>query len=162
VSANRISKFTAGGKVLWRSPAPGSDPKLASPLHGIAVRSDGAILATCEHCSEILVFDPKNGQLRSEVVPIKVDGDSSGPVTLDGKGYIYIAVYGSDSQLVFDPTGRLVGGRYHQAGMPFTSLNKQANWGDTFWPSPLFLPDGHGFTFGKDGLTELKVTLAPR
>ncbi|MFL5674021.1 MAG: PQQ-binding-like beta-propeller repeat protein [Chloroflexota bacterium] len=160
-SANRISKFTDGGKVLWRSPAPGGDPKLATLLHGIAVRSDGAILATCEQCSEILVFDPRNGRLRSEVVPIKVDGDRSGSMTLDGKGYIYVAAYGSNSQLVFDPTGRLVGGRYHQAGMPFTSLDKEGNWGDTFWPSPVFLPDRHGFTFGKDGLTELTVTLAP-
>ena len=32
--------------------------------------------------------------------------------------------------LVFDPTARLVSGRYHQAGMPFTSLDKEGGWGD--------------------------------
>jgi outer membrane protein assembly factor BamB len=161
-SANRISKFTTVGKFRWHSPAPGTDPKLASPLHGISVRADGALLATCEQCSDILIFDPTSGQLRSDLIPIKLDGDGFGPMTLDGKGYIYIAVFGSNSQLVFDPMGRLVGGRYHQAGMPFTSINRQVSWGDTFWPTPVFLPDGRGFTFWKDGLTELKVTVPVR
>jgi hypothetical protein len=28
-----------------------------------------------------------------------------------------------------------------------------------FWPSPVFLPDGRAFAFGRDGLIELKVHL---
>jgi hypothetical protein len=89
----------------------------------------------------------------------KLDGDSSGPTTLDGADNIYVAVYGSGSDLVFDKTGKLLGGRYHQAGMPLTSIHRQIDWGDTFWPSPVFAPDGRGFTFWTGGLIELKVTL---
>ena len=63
---------------------------------------------------------------------------------------------------MFDKTGKFLGGHLHQAGMPLTSIGKQITWGDTFWPSPVFLPDGHAFTFGMDGLTELKVTLPPK
>jgi hypothetical protein len=33
------------------------------------------------------------------------------------------------------------------------------SWGDTFWPSLVFLPDGRAFSFWTDGLVQLKVTL---
>ena len=35
-------------------------------------------------------------------------------------------------------------------------------WGDLFWPSPVFLADGRAFSLGKGGLRELKVTLSQR
>jgi outer membrane protein assembly factor BamB len=159
LSANRISKFTAGGKFVWRSPAPDTDPALASYMHGIAVRSDGSVMATCEQCSHLLVFDPTDGRLRGQLPLSQIDGAQSGPMNLDKAGGIYIAVYDSSSLLAFDKMGKFLGGHYHQAGMPNTSIGKEITWGDTFWPSPVFLPDGNGFTFGKDGLTELKVTL---
>ena len=161
LGANRISKFTDRGKLVWRTPEPASDARFATPMHGLSIRADGTLLATCEGCNQILTFDPVSGQLRADVVPIKLDGDGFGPMTLDGRGNIYIATYGSNTQFVFDPTGRLLGARYHQAGMPFTSLNRETSWGDTFWPTPVFLPDGRAFTFGKDGLTELKISLPP-
>jgi len=162
-SANSISKFTPDGKFVWRSAGPASDPDLGNPLHGIAVRADGALLATCEQCGHFLLFDPKNGRVRGGLDAPQIGGDTSGPTNLDRAGNIYVAVYGSDNELVFDSTGRLVGGLYHQVGAPLTNIgNGHVEWGDTFWPSPVFLPSGRGFSFWKDGLVELKVSLPPR
>lgn len=159
-SANRISKWTAAGKFVWRSPTPEADPDLANYLHGIAVRADGTLLATCEQCDHFLVFDPKDGHVVDHVTS-QIGGDQSGPTNLDAAGNIYVAVYGSDSELVFDPAGKLLGGLEHQAGAPATNIgNGHVEWGDTFWPSPVFGADGRGYTFWKDGLVELSLKLA--
>jgi outer membrane protein assembly factor BamB len=156
---NQISKFTPDRKFVWRSPAPGPDPEVDSWVHGIAVRTDKSLLATCERCGELLVLDPADGHIRGRLAEPQLDGDRFGLLTLDREGNVYVAVFGSNSQLVFDATAEFIGGQYHQAGMPFTSINRQVSWGDTLWPSPVFLPNGRGFTFGKDGLTEVKVSL---
>jgi hypothetical protein len=108
------------------------------------------------------VLDPKDGHVRDRLAA-QIGGDRSGPTNLDRAGNIYVAVYGSDSELVFDPGGKLLGGLEHQIDAPHTNIgNGHVEWGDTFWPSPVFLADGHGYTFWKDGLIELSVKLAGR
>jgi outer membrane protein assembly factor BamB len=160
--SNQISKWTGKGKFLWRSPTPDADPDLANYLHGIAVRSDGTLLVTCEQCDSFLVLDPVDGHVRQRVSAPSIGGDRSGPTNLDPAGNIYVAVYGSGSELVFDPAGKLLGGLVHEAGAPISNIgNGHVEWGDTFWPSPVFLPDGRAFTFWKDGLVELSVKLPP-
>jgi DNA-binding beta-propeller fold protein YncE len=157
--ANRISRFTAEGKFLWRSPTPVADPDLANYLHGIAVRSDGTLVLTCEQCDHFVVLDPTDGHVRDRLAA-QLGGDRSGPTNLDRDGNIYVAVYGSTSELVFNSAGELLGGLDHQPGAPATTIgNGHVEWGDTFWPPPVFAPDGHGYTFWADGLTELSIKL---
>jgi hypothetical protein len=57
---------------------------------------------------------------------------------------------------VLDPSGRLIADVAPKEGI---GLARTITWGDLFWPSPVFLPDGRAFAFGKDGLLEVKVTL---
>jgi DNA-binding beta-propeller fold protein YncE len=157
-SSNRISKFSGAGKFLWLSPGPGADPDLGNPLHGLAVRADGTLIASCETCPDFLVFDPTDGHVRGHI-PAATDGDHAGPMNLDPGGNTFVAVYGSSSELVFGPTGTLLGGHAHDPGLPQTAISRRIAWGDTFWPSPVFLSAGRAFTFWNDGLTELRVRL---
>ncbi len=64
--------------------------------------------------------------------------------------------------MVFDPTGRLIGARHVTGTMLPMDIGKEVTWGDAFWPAPVFLPDGHGFAFWKNGLAELTGTLPAR
>jgi hypothetical protein len=89
----------------------------------------------------------------------EIDGDGFGLVTLDPDGNIFIGIFGSASQLVFDQKGNLLGADYLEPDEDMSRLGRAVIWGDTWFPSPVFLPDGRAFTFGKDGLLELKVTL---
>jgi tripartite motif-containing protein 71 len=160
-TANRISAFTPDGKFRWRSPTPGSDADFASQMQGmqgIAVRRDGTLLVDCEQCRDFLVLDPRSGDLAGRVESLELHG-SGGPLTIDPAGNIHVAVFNSESNLVFDAKGTLVGGRYLSGTMQRMEAGKKVVWGDVFWPAPAFLPDGRGFTFWKDGLVELKVTL---
>jgi hypothetical protein len=59
------------------------------------------------------------------------------------------------------PGGALNGSiqpRRMSVGTP-TRSSGYVEWGDTFWPSPVFLPEGPGSALGEDGLLELKVEL---
>src|SRR4029077_16038784 len=132
---DQLSKFTADGKFVWRAPDPGSDPDL-SPLHGVAVRNDGAVILGCETCGRLLVIDPKDGRIRE-----RLDAQTTGgPTNIDPHGNIYVAQYVSQAQMVLDPSGtRLIGA---WSSTVISNLgNGHVEWGDTFWPSPVFLAD---------------------
>jgi outer membrane protein assembly factor BamB len=151
----QISKFSAGGKFVWRSPDPASNAELKKFIFGFSVRADGSLIASCEACRYFLILDPEDAHV-SERLEAPTFG---GPVSLDPSGNIYVAQFEPQAELVFDPKGRLLGGDYLEPTELGTAINKRITWGDTFWPSPVFLPDGRGFTFGRDGMLELKVTL---
>ena len=95
-------------------------------------------------------------------------GGGAGPINLDASGNIYVVVFGGarpvegrdnqDAQLVYSKDGKFLGGRYIKAGMRHSET---PTYGDAFWPSPVFLPDGRAFTFGEAGLVELRVDLPP-
>ena len=158
LSSNRISKFTADGKFLWHSPPRDSDPDLASNMQGIAVRPDGSVLVSCETCDHLQVFDSDSGRFVGKLQMPEIDGDA-GSIALDRAGNVNVSTYISESTLVFDPKGSLIAARYLTGSMQRMDIGKQASWGDVFWPSPVYLPDGRAFTFWKNGLAELKVTL---
>lgn len=147
-----ISKFTADGKFRWRSPN-------VEAAVGMAVRADGTLLATCEPCKQLLLLDPGDGHVSDRWDMPQIDGDGFGPVNIDPSGNIYMNVNGSESQLVFDNAGRFLGGQYLREGDERNEAGKETRWGDIFMPSPVFLPDGRAFSFGRGGLLELKVTL---
>jgi DNA-binding beta-propeller fold protein YncE len=151
---DRLSKFTADGKFAWRREARQLTSDGPGFLHGIAVRPDGAVLLRCEQCFYTMVIDPGDGQVRERIPTPGFEGST---LTLDPAGRMYAAHFAPQVQLVFDTTGHLVGSWYSRV---ISNLgNGHVEWGDTFWPSPVFLPDGRAFAFGKDGLLELKVTL---
>jgi hypothetical protein len=90
-----------------------------------------------------------------------MDGDGFGPINLDAKDDIYVEVYRSESMLAFDPDGKFITGGYLLAGMRRVGGGKKTEWGDWYWPTPVFMPDGRAFTFGEAGLVELRVDLPP-
>ena len=157
-STSRISKFSPDAKFRWRSPTPDAEPDLANFVHGIVVRADGTVLAACEGCDRLIVFDPASGQVRDRIPAPETHG-LAGPLSLDAAGNIYVSTYETESTLVLNPMGALIGERLLGEGMQRMEGNKQITWGDVFWPAPTFLPDGRAFAFWKDGLVELKVTL---
>ena len=160
-----ISKFRADGKFVWRVPTQ-NDPL------SLAVRPDGVLLRPgLSGDEEIQLLDPSDGKVRGAIA-VPQTGGGAGPINLDQSGNMYIVVFGGarpvegrdnqDAELVYDRTGKFLGGRYVKAGMRHTGIARwpdPATYGDAFWPSPVFLPDGRGFTFGEAGLVELKVTL---
>jgi hypothetical protein len=116
------------------------------------------VLAACEGCDRLIVFDPASGQVRDRIPAPETHG-LAGPLSLDAAGNIYVSTYETESTLVLNPMGALIGERLLGEGMQRMEGNKQITWGDVFWPAPTFLPDGRAFAFWKEGLVELKVTL---
>jgi outer membrane protein assembly factor BamB len=131
-----FDKYTADGKFAWRS---------QDPIYYFAVRSDGSIVASCEPCRELLLVDPADGRITERWEAPAMDGDPLGVVNVDSQDNIYMHVFGSDSQLVFDAEGTFVG------RMVQTTVGNVA--------APVFLPDGRGYLFTEDGLEELRVQL---
>ena len=72
---------------------------------------------------------------------------------------MYVSQFFPVSEIVLDPSGAFLDGLYHQGNSAETSLGSPIVYGDVFWPSPVFLPDGRAFSFGRDGLIELEATL---
>jgi outer membrane protein assembly factor BamB len=162
-----ISKFTPDGKFVWRNPI----TEATEGAFGYVVRSDGALLASCAEPGQIFVLSPQDGNL-VERLDVPEIGQTCGQLSLDPEGNIYVVLFGGappvqgkDSKnalLVFDPDGEYLGGRYIEPGMRQGSGARTISYGDTYEPSPVFLPDGRAFTFGEAGLVELKVTLPDR
>lgn len=164
VQDDAMSKFTPDGKLVWRS-----HDKERFILDGVVVRADGVIMGSCEGCGYIVLFSPQDGLIAGRM-DIPEVGTWAGPINLDPNGNLYIDLFGgaprvngkdvSNALLVFDRDGRYLGGRYMEPGMRGLGGDAKApTYNDAYWPSPVFLPDGRAFTFGKDGLLELKVTL---
>lgn len=153
-----LSKFSAAGKFRWRMPLDPAAPEAGHVPHGVAVRPDGSLLLSCEDCGHLLVLDPKDGK----VVQRLADVDqlvSAGYLELGPDGRIYVAQFYPVSEVVLDADGSFLDEQVHVEGAPETVLSKTIAHGDVLWPAPVFLPDGRAFTFGPDGLTEIKVTL---
>ena len=148
-----LSKFTADGKLVWRSP---------NTEHACCfdVRADGVTVATCEQCRQFLLLDPIDGHVQQRLDVPEMDGDGFGPVNLDPAGDMYVVMATSESQLVFDPTGRFLGADYLEPTEERTGVNKTITWGDAWLGSPVFMTDGRAFVFGRDGLLELKVDVS--
>jgi len=155
----QISKFTAAGKFVWHSPVSGSDPGLGISLQGIAIARDGSVLVSCEQCNFLVELDPATGKIRAQLDVPSLIGDG-GLITTDRAGHIYVSTFNSESTLVLDSSGAVIGARYLGNGL-LTDVSKQPTWGDTFWPTPVFAPSGLAYTFWKDGLAELKVAAPP-
>jgi DNA-binding beta-propeller fold protein YncE len=153
---NPLSKFTADGRFVWRSPVGKANPVIGGFVHGIAVRADGMLLLDCEGCHKILAVDPKTGLLKDQLANERMEG---GALNLDPKGNMYLSLFYPVSQLVFDAKGAFLDAFTLAPGAPQTVLGKTTTWGDMFWPAPVFLPDGRAFSFGRDGLIQLQVTL---
>jgi len=140
-----VSKFAANGKFIWRAPS----------LFGVAVRSDGTVLGTREGRHDIQMLDPETGE-DAGTLPWPIEDDSFSLLELDPSGNLFAWSYDQGAQVVLDPSGALLAAVRPEIGV---RLEKQITWGDKWWPSPVFLPDGRAFTFGKAGLLELRVTL---
>lgn len=142
-----ITRFTPEGKFVWRAPMSGC---------GLAISQDGLLVHTCEGCHHFVVLDPTDGHVLQQVERPEI-GNSFGPLNFDPDGNLYIVLFGGappvdgrnidGAILIYDKDGAFLGGRYFSPGM------------DAYWPSPVFLPDGRAFTFGREGLVELSVTL---
>jgi outer membrane protein assembly factor BamB len=140
-----LSKFTAEGKFTWRT----------RNLFGIAVRSDGMVLGTGEGRHDVQMVDPETGDDAGNF-PWPIEDYSFSLLEFDPDGNLYAWSYDRGAQVVIGPSGELLAAVWPNVGV---RLEKRITWGDKWWPSPVFLPDGRAFTFGKAGLLELKVTL---
>jgi len=146
-----ITKFTANGKLLWRQ-----NGNMYAPVE----RADGTLLASCENCGYFILLSPKDGHVLDKI-SIHEIGQSFGPLSVDPHGNICIELYGgfplvdgrdlTSALLAFDKDFHFLGGRYNDPEMLRTQ--------DNYWPAPVFLSDTRAFSMGRDGLTELKVTL---
>jgi outer membrane protein assembly factor BamB len=145
-----ISKFTGDGKFVWRS---------KENLFHFGVRADGELISVCEQCRQLLHVSQQDGHIVERWDTPDMDGDGFGPVNLDPTGNIYVEVYGSESMLIFDRHGKFVAGGYLQPGARRVGGGKKTEWGDWYWPTPVFMPDGRAFTFAEQGLVELTFTL---
>jgi streptogramin lyase len=140
-----LSKFTAEGKFVWRTRS----------LFGVAVRADGMVLGTAEGRHDIQMLDPETGA-DAGTLPWPIEDASFSLLEFDPDGNLYAWSYDRGAQVVLDPSGGLRAAVWPKVGV---QLEKQITWGDKWWPSPVFLPDGRAFTFGKAGLLEMRVAL---
>ena len=148
---DQLSKFTAGRQVRVAHGRTGC-ARIRRP-------TDGVILGTCEGegCRRITLLDPVDGHERASW-PWPLEGDDAGLLNLDPQGNVYDWSFYAGHQVVLDPSGRLIADIVPNEGI---RLGRTIAWGDLWWPSPVFLPDGRAFAFGKDGLLELKVSCRP-
>jgi outer membrane protein assembly factor BamB/class 3 adenylate cyclase len=160
-----LSKFEASGRFIWRMRADPESADLASQLHGFTIQQDGKLLGFTDQTGQVLTIDPADGRIiGSWGTPGNEPGQmgDSGEPSVDSAGNIYVFQYVPMELQVFDASGRLLGGQYHEAGQPITTRGDTPDavgWGDVFWPAPVFGSGGFGYTFGPDGLTKLKVML---
>ena len=156
-STYRISKFSPDGKFRSALAYARRGARPANYVHAESWCERTRPCSPGEGCDRLLVFDPATGQVRDRI-PAPGTNGLAGSLSLDPAGNIYVSTYETESTLVLNPIGVLIGERPLGDGMQRMEI-KAATWGDVFWPSPVFLPDGRAFSFWKDGLVELKVTL---
>jgi outer membrane protein assembly factor BamB/class 3 adenylate cyclase len=156
-----ITKFSVGGKLLWQRVLDPAHSNYAFQVHGIAVQRDGKILGFTDGTGHAVTLDPTTGKvIRQWGQPGSTPGKLglSGEPSLDAAGNIYVFQYVPQAIQVFDPKGRLLGGIFEQSNPDLYSNTFQFN-GRVFWPPPVFAPDGYAYSFGPDGLIQLKVKL---
>ena len=151
-----ISKFDSEGGFVWRVGGPSADPRLASAFD-LAVMKDGTILVTLEPGGPALLLDPDDGSILGTWGDESV-GFSASPV-VGPAGNVFLFQYGppniqggSPAMRMFDPAGRPLGIR---------DLKDTPPGPERFFPTPVFAPDGYGYSFGgsQGGLVRIEITL---
>lgn len=148
-----ISTFTSDGKFVIR--IDNSDH-----ARDLAVRPDGSIVATCDFCNQLLDLSPDDAHIVARHEAPMMDGDGIGPASTDADGNVDIELYGTETILVFDRDGMALGGIRLPPRAKGVRLGQTVDYGDWYWPAPIFLPEGRAFTFGRDGLILMKVSIA--
>jgi hypothetical protein len=146
-----ISKFDSDGGFLWRV-GPSVDPRLA-PAYDLAVMKDGTILVTLEFGGPALLLDPDDGTILGSWGDESL-GWSAEPV-VDPAGNVILFQYGppetpgAPAVRMFDPAGRPLGIR---------DLKDTPPGSERFYPTPVFAPDGYGYSFGgPKGLVRIEI-----
>jgi outer membrane protein assembly factor BamB len=150
-----ISKFDSEGGFIWRVGGPSADPRLAG-AYDLAVMHDGTILVTLELGGPALLLDPDDGSIIGSWGDESV-GFSAEPV-VDPTGDVILFQYGppriqggAPAMRMFDPQGRPLGIR---------DLNDTPPGPERFYPTPVFTPDGYGYSFaGTSGLVRIETAL---
>src|SRR5262249_38703054 len=110
-STRPLTKWTANGKFVWRSPDRGTDPDLQHALYGPVVRADGSVLMSCEQGADaFVVFDPADGHITSRWDNAELPWGAE--LSLDGQGDIYGLEFNTSALKIFDSTGNLIGADY--------------------------------------------------
>ncbi len=163
-----LFKYDRTGALVWQMQADPDHPSYPFQLHGIALRPDGKIVGFVDSTGQVVTIDPVDGRIIGrwgEQGNEPGQNGLSGEPSVDAAGDIHVFQYVPQELQVFDPTGRLLAGQYHVEGQPLTSRGNTPDtviWGDVYWPAPVFDRQGYGWTFGPDGLTKMKVSLAPK
>lgn len=123
------------------------------------MRPDGSIVATCDFCNQLLDLSPDDAHIVGRHDGPMMEADGIGPASTDAAGNVYIELYGSETILVLDRDGAALGGMRLPPGAHGARLGQTVDYGDWYWPAPVPLPDGRAFTFGRDGLIVMSVTL---
>jgi outer membrane protein assembly factor BamB len=147
-----ISTFTADGKFVARI-------ENREGARDLSVRPDGSIVATCEGCGQLLDLSPDDASVAGRHTVPLMDGDGTGPSSVDANGDVCIEFYASETILVIDRDGTVLGGVPRPPGARGTNIGRIPDYGDWYWPGPVFLPDGRAFTFNRDGLVLMSVSL---
>jgi outer membrane protein assembly factor BamB len=147
-----LSKYGAEGQFLFEVPG---------IIHSLVIRPDGMVLGLVESGGPALIIDPATGDV---VDHWGTGGHGAGQLgvsaeaTMDGQGNVYVFRYVYAALQVFDPDGMILGGMY--AGQNRSGLVGPGHLSnEVFWPPPVFMPDGAGYTFGADGLIQISVNV---
>ncbi len=147
-----MARFSPSGRLLWRHLADPAHPDWSFQVHGFVLLPSGRILGFIDS-GGVVIIDPVNGTVVGRW-STDYEGGGSGEPSLDAAGNVYVFTYVPEELLVFDPKGRLLGKR--STGMPVTGT---LQFDLLLWPPPVFDSRGFGYTFGHDGLVQLKVSL---
>ena len=116
-------------------------------------------MATCQGCGQLLDLSPDDASVAGRHPVPLMDGDGTGPSSVDANGDVCIEFYASETILVIDRDGTVLGGVPRPPGARGTNIGRIPDYGDWYWPGPVFLPDGRAFTFNRDGLVLMSVRL---
>jgi outer membrane protein assembly factor BamB len=145
---NMISKFGPDGEFVWRVGGPSGDAALRPLTHGLAVMNDGAILVTFDPGGPAILLDPDDGSVFG---PWGNEGlGGSAEPTVDPIGRVFVFQYVPGAMRMFDADGRPMGILVFEDDVPDPYR---------FYPTPVFTPDGYGYSFDdRHGLLRLEIT----
>jgi class 3 adenylate cyclase/outer membrane protein assembly factor BamB len=146
-----MARFSPSGRLEWRHLTDPAHPNYAFQVHGFVLLPNGRILGFIDSGGAV-IMDPVNGKVVGRW-STDYESGASGEPSLDPAGNVYVFTYVPEELLVFDPKGRLLGKR--STGMPVTGPQFDL----LLWPPTVFDSRGFGYTFGHDGLVQLKVSL---
>jgi DNA-binding beta-propeller fold protein YncE len=144
-----ISKFGPDGAFDWRVGGLPGDPALRFGAYDLAAMKDGTVLVTFDPGGPAVLLDPDDGTVIGPWGEESL-GASSEP-TIDADGNVFVFQYVPTAMRMFDADGR-----------PLGSLDLADDAADSyrFYPTPVFTPDGYGYSFDDNkGLLRLEITL---